>query len=62
MSQKTYERLLSLESCYNPRFPVILDAKYDQQRLRQEAIAQAQSSTASANLSCTAPLEVLQIA
>lgn len=42
-------------------FNVILDAKYDRQQLRQEAIAQAQAKKIPLQiLCCTAPLDVLQ--
>jgi len=60
MSQKTYERLLSLGVMLATRDSQILDAKYDQQRLWQEAIAQAQSHQLLQILHCTAPLEVLR--
>ena len=62
MSQKTYERLLKLGIMLATQgFPVILDAKYDRQQLRQEAIAQAESDQLPLQiLHCTAPLEVLR--
>lgn len=62
MSQKTYERLLSLGiKLANQGSRVILDAKYDRQQLRMDAIAQAQSHQLSLQiLHCTAPLEVLR--
>ena len=42
MTQKTYTRLLALGIILaNQGWSVILDAKYDRQHLRQEAIAQA---------------------
>ncbi|MFB2773024.1 AAA family ATPase [Pelatocladus sp. BLCC-F211] len=62
MSQKTYARLLELGIILASQgFNVILDAKYDRQQLRQEAIAQAQDKQIPLQiLGCTAPLEVLQ--
>jgi len=61
MSQKTYSRLLELGIMLARQgFPVILDAKYDQQHLRLDAIAQAQFHQLSLYIvHCTAPLEVL---
>ncbi len=62
MTQKTYTRLLELGIMLASQgFTVILDAKYDRQQLRQEAIAQAQEKQIPLQiLYCTAPLEVLQ--
>ncbi|MCF2149403.1 AAA family ATPase [Desmonostoc muscorum LEGE 12446] len=62
MTKKTYTRLLSLGIILaNQGFPVILDAKYDKQLLRQEAIAQATKHQLPLQIiQCTAPLEVLQ--
>ncbi|MDF5706787.1 MAG: AAA family ATPase [Nostoc sp. S4] len=62
MTQKTYTRLLSLGIILtNQGFSVILDAKYDKQHLRQEAIAQATKQQIPLQIiQCTAPLEVLQ--
>ncbi|MCP6762597.1 MAG: AAA family ATPase [Fischerella sp. CENA71] len=62
MTQKTYARLLELGIMLASQgFNVILDAKYDRQQLRQEAIAQAQDKQIPLQiLGCTAPLEVLQ--
>ncbi|MEA5618266.1 AAA family ATPase [Cronbergia sp. UHCC 0137] len=62
MTQKTYSRLLSLGvTLANQGWRVILDAKYDRQHLRQEAIAQAnQHQLPLQIIHCTAPLEVLQ--
>ncbi|MBW4555769.1 MAG: AAA family ATPase [Trichormus sp. ATA11-4-KO1] len=62
MTQKTYARLLDLGIILaNQGFNVILDAKYDQQKLRQEAIAQAEKHQIPLQIIyCTAPLEVLQ--
>lgn len=60
MSQKTYDRLLSLGvQLANQGYTVILDAKYDRAVLRQEAIAQAQAHHLPIHLIyCDAPLEV----
>lgn len=62
MTQKTYDRLLELGIfLVQQGFPVILDAKYDRQALRQGAIAQAQAAQIPLQiLHCTAPLEVLR--
>ncbi|MBH8571504.1 AAA family ATPase [Nostocaceae cyanobacterium CENA369] len=62
MTQKTYARLLNLGIILASQgFSVILDAKYDQQPLRQEAIAQAEKHQIPLKIIyCTAPLEVLQ--
>ncbi|MEA5505375.1 AAA family ATPase [Halotia wernerae UHCC 0503] len=62
MTQKTYARLLELGTILaNQGFSVILDAKYDQQQLRQTAIAQAEKHQLPLKIiSCTAPIEVLQ--
>ncbi|BAY25956.1 hypothetical protein NIES2100_57660 [Calothrix sp. NIES-2100] len=62
MTQKTYARLLELGILLaNQGFSVILDAKYDRQNLRQEAINQAAEHQIPLQiLQCTAPLEVLQ--
>ncbi|MDZ7957932.1 MAG: AAA family ATPase [Aulosira sp. DedQUE10] len=62
MTQKTYARLLELGTILaNQGFSVILDAKYDRQQLRQEAIAQAQKQQIPLQIvQCTAPLEVVQ--
>lgn len=62
MSQKTYERLLSLGTTLASQgFPVILDAKYDQQQLRMNAIAQAELHQLPLQiLYCTAPLALLR--
>ncbi|MBW4675469.1 MAG: AAA family ATPase [Desmonostoc geniculatum HA4340-LM1] len=62
MTEKTYTRLLSLGIILaNQGFPVILDAKYDKQLLRQEAIAQATKHQLPLQIiQCTASLEVLQ--
>jgi predicted kinase len=62
MTQKTYDRLLELGIFLAQQgFPVILDAKYDRQALRQSAIAEAQAAQIPLQiLHCTAPLEVLQ--
>lgn len=62
MTQKTYERLLTLGvTLANQGWTVILDAKYDRQHLRQDAIAQAQQHQLPLQIiQCTAPLEVLK--
>lgn len=62
MSQKTYERLLFLGIMLaNQGFPVILDAKYDRQQLRLDAINQAEFHKLPLQIiHCTAPLEVLR--
>jgi predicted kinase len=62
MTQKTYARLLKLGTILaNQGFTVILDAKYDQQQLRQEAISQAQKYQLPIQIiHCTAPLDVIQ--
>lgn len=62
MTQKTYDRLLSLGILLASQgFTVILDAKYDRSRLRGEAIAQAKSHQIPLQiLHCTAPHEVLK--
>ena len=62
MTQKTYDRLLSLGLLLTSQgYRVILDAKYDRTALRQPAIAQAQAAHIPLKiLHCTAPLEVLR--
>ncbi|TAF09267.1 MAG: adenylyl-sulfate kinase [Nostocales cyanobacterium] len=69
MTQKTYHRLLRLGiTLANQGWSVILDAKYDRQHLREEAIAALTEGNAQATqhqlplqiIHCTAPLEVLQ--
>lgn len=62
MTQKTYDRLLTLGIILaNQGFTVILDAKYDKQQQRQEAIAQtAKHQIPLQIIQCTAPVEVLQ--
>jgi aminoglycoside phosphotransferase family enzyme/predicted kinase len=62
MTQKTYARLLNLGIILaNQGYTVILDAKYDKQELRQEAIAQAQKHQLPLQIIyCTAPLELVQ--
>jgi len=61
MSQRTYKRLLELGIVLATQgFPVILDAKYDRQKLRMEAIAKAQFHQLPLQIiHCTAPLKVL---
>lgn len=63
MNQKTYELLLSLGTMLASQgFTVILDAKYDRQQLRTDAIAQAESRQLHLQIiHCTAPLEVLRV-
>ncbi|WP_431660552.1 bifunctional aminoglycoside phosphotransferase/ATP-binding protein [Pantanalinema rosaneae] len=62
MTQKTYDRLLQLGiTLAKQGYPVILDAKYDRQALRQPAIEQAEASGLPLQIiHCTAPIEVLQ--
>lgn len=67
MTQKTYDRLLDLGiTLASQGYPVILDAKYDRQSLRQavmQAVEQAQASGHSLTLKilhCDAPLETRQ--
>lgn len=62
MTEKTYARLLELGIILtNQGYTVILDAKYDQQKLRQEAIAQANKHELPLQIiQCTAPIEVLE--
>ncbi|QYX33715.1 AAA family ATPase [Sphaerospermopsis torques-reginae] len=62
MTQKTYDRLLTLGiTLANQGWRVILDAKYDRQHLRQQAINQAtQHQLPLQIIHCTAPLEILQ--
>ncbi|MBE9126190.1 MULTISPECIES: AAA family ATPase [unclassified Coleofasciculus] len=61
MNQRTYDRLLELGIMLASQgFAVILDAKYDRQALRKEAIAQAQAHQLPLQiLHCIAPVEVL---
>ena len=62
MSEKTYKRLLELGiKLASQGFPVILDAKYDRQAFREEAIALFQSSQLPVQIiHCTAPEDVLR--
>lgn len=62
MTAKTYKRLLELGIMLAKEgYTVILDAKYDRQSLRQEAIAQAQASQLPLRIvHCDAPVEVLR--
>ncbi|MDX2230621.1 MAG: AAA family ATPase [Leptolyngbyaceae cyanobacterium bins.349] len=64
MSQKTYDRLLQLGlTLATQGYPVILDAKYDRQSLRQsviEAVTETHPSLKLQILHCDAPLEVRQ--
>jgi uncharacterized protein len=62
MTEKTYGRLLELGiKLAATGYPVILDAKYDREALRQEAIAQSQSHQIPLQiLHCTAPEAVLR--
>ena len=62
MNQKTYDRLLELGiKLANRGFSVILDAKYDRQAFRQDAIAQAEHLQIPVRIiHCTAPEEVLR--
>ena len=64
MTQKTYDRLLQLGIMLATQgYPVILDAKYDRQALRQavlQAVEQASSPLKLHILHCDAPLETRQ--
>ncbi|MGM3309049.1 AAA family ATPase [Anabaena sp. WFMT] len=62
MTEQTYDRLLILGIILaNQGWSVILDAKYDRQHLRENAIAQTQQYQLPLQIiHCTAPLEVLQ--
>lgn len=62
MTEKTYGRLLELGiKLAATGYPVILDAKYDREALRLDAIAQAQSHNLPLEiLHCSAPEEVLR--
>ncbi|MBD2665460.1 adenylylsulfate kinase [Richelia sinica FACHB-800] len=62
MTAKTYGRLGELGiKLASQGWTVILDAKYDRQNLRQDAIAQAQQHQLPIHIiHCSAPLEVLQ--
>jgi aminoglycoside phosphotransferase family enzyme/predicted kinase len=62
MTQKTYTRLLNLGIILaNQGFNVILDAKYDREQLRQDAIAQAEKHQIPLQIIyCTAPVEVIR--
>lgn len=61
MTEKTYQRLLDLGiRLASQGYDVILDAKYDRQALRAEAIAQAEQAHLPLTiLHCVAPREVL---
>ncbi|MFM7427586.1 MAG: AAA family ATPase [Elainella sp.] len=61
MTQKTYGRLLELGlALANQGYPVILDAKYDRQELRQAVIEQAEAQGLPLQiLHCDAPREIL---
>ncbi|HBB34906.1 MAG TPA: adenylyl-sulfate kinase [Cyanobacteria bacterium UBA8803] len=62
MTEKTYDRLLELGiTLASQGFPVILDAKYDRQTFRGDAIARTRIHHLPLQiLYCTAPLEVLR--
>ncbi|PZV08690.1 MAG: adenylyl-sulfate kinase [Leptolyngbya sp.] len=62
MTEKTYDRLLTLGiALAQAGYPVILDAKYDRQSLRQTAITAIQRAALPLTiLHCTAPPEVLE--
>ncbi len=62
MSQKTYDRLLSLGiKLVQSGYSVILDAKYDRQSLRQPVIEQANTHQIPLQiLHCTAPNDILR--
>ncbi|HEY9642688.1 MAG TPA: AAA family ATPase [Coleofasciculaceae cyanobacterium] len=61
MTQKTYDRLLNLGILLAQRgYPVILDAKYDRQSLREPVMATAQQQQMPLQIiHCDAPFEVL---
>jgi hypothetical protein len=62
MSEKTYNRLLELGiTLARAGFTVVLDAKYDRQALRQQALDQAKAADIPLELiHCTAPQDVLE--
>ncbi|MFQ4134952.1 AAA family ATPase [Nodosilinea sp. PGN35] len=62
MTERTYDRLLTLGiALAQAGYPVILDAKYDRNRLRQSAIERVQAVALPLSiLHCTAPPEVLE--
>ena len=62
MTQKTYDRLITLGLLLAGQgYTVILDAKYDRQALREDAIAQAATAQIPLEIvHCEAPLEVLR--
>ncbi|HZG37049.1 MAG TPA: AAA family ATPase [Nodosilinea sp.] len=62
MTEKTYDRLLTLGiALAQAGYPVILDAKYDRQSLRQTALETIQATgLPAAILHCTAPPAVLE--
>ncbi|MBW4463051.1 MAG: AAA family ATPase [Nodosilinea sp. WJT8-NPBG4] len=62
MTEKTYDRLLTLGiALAQAGYPVILDAKYDRQALRQTAVETIQQAELPVSiLHCTAPPEVLE--
>lgn len=62
MTQKTYKRLLDLGIILAKQgFTVILDAKYDQQQLRETVIKQCEFDQLPLNiLECVAPMEILR--
>jgi hypothetical protein len=62
MSEKTYNRLLELGVMLAKQgFTVILDARYDLSKCRQQAIAEAKANNIALQIvSCTAPIEILR--
>ncbi|NET09042.1 MAG: AAA family ATPase, partial [Symploca sp. SIO2B6] len=62
MTEKTYQRLIELGIMLAQQgYPVILDAKFDQQHWRREAIAQASANHLPLKiLHCTAPIETVR--
>ncbi|WP_017298073.1 AAA family ATPase [Nodosilinea nodulosa] len=62
MTEKTYDRLLTLGiALAQAGYPVILDAKYDRQALRQNAIERIQNAKLPLTiLHCKAPVAVLE--
>jgi uncharacterized protein len=62
MTEQTYDRLITLGiTLAQAGYPVILDAKFDRQALRQQALDAAQGGSLPVTIvHCTAPSEVLE--